>query len=116
MFHHGRSRSRSAHLGATRKREREVSPQEQVGTKARDASGIKPAVSTPTRRQYWTSLRAMLSPERFSLREEQFFLLLAVLIGVASGLAVVCFRMSIEFLKLKLLGSGLQLSIPRVFL
>ncbi len=57
----------------------------------------------------------MLSPDRFSLREEQFFLLLAVLIGVASALAVVCFRMCIEFLSLKLLGSGLQPSVPRVF-
>ena len=58
----------------------------------------------------------MLSPQRFSLREEQFFLLLAVLIGIASGLAVVCFRIWIEFLHLKLLGSGLQPSVPRVFL
>jgi CIC family chloride channel protein len=58
----------------------------------------------------------MLSPERFSLREEQFFLLLAVLIGVASGLSVVCFRICIDFLRLKLLGSGLQPSLPRVFL
>jgi CIC family chloride channel protein len=57
----------------------------------------------------------MLSPERFSLREEQFFLFLAVLIGVGSALAVVCFRMCIEFLQLKLLGSGLQASVPRVF-
>jgi chloride channel protein, CIC family len=93
-----------------------MSTQEQVVTKPRDSGGIKPAVSTPTRRQYWTSLRAMLSPERFSLREEQFFLFLAILIGVASGLAVVCFRMCIEFLHLKLLGSGLQPSVPRVFL
>jgi len=93
-----------------------MSPQDQAIAKSKDASGIKPAVSTPTRRQYWSSLRAMLSPERFSLREEQFFLLLAVLIGVASALAVVCFRMCIEFLQLKLLGSGLQPSVPRVFL
>ncbi len=46
---------------------------------------MKPAVSTPTRRQYWSSLRTMLSPERFSLREEQFFLFLAVLIGIGGG-------------------------------
>jgi CIC family chloride channel protein len=93
-----------------------MSPQEPAVAKPKDASGIKPAVSTPTRRQYWQSLRAMLSPERFSLREEQFFLLLAVLIGISSALAVVCFRMCIEFLQLKLLGSGLQPSVPRVFL
>src|SRR5215475_6242255 len=92
-----------------------MSPQETNST-AKDASGLKPALSTPTRRQYWSSLRTMLSPERFSLREEQFFLLLAVLIGIGSGLAVVCFRICIEFLKLKLLGSGLQPSIPRVFM
>src|SRR5215475_13574994 len=93
-----------------------MSPQEQQPAKTRDASGIKPAVSTPTRRQYWTSLRAMLSPARFTLREEQFFLLLAVLIGIASALSVVCFRMCIEFLRLKLLGSGLQPTLPRVVL
>jgi len=92
-----------------------MSPQQPAIAKPKEASGIKPAVSTPTRRQYWSSLRAMLSPERFSLREEQFFLFLAVLIGVASALAVVCFRMCIEFLQLKLLGSGLQPSVPRVF-
>jgi CIC family chloride channel protein len=93
-----------------------VSTSEPVVAKPKDASGIKPAVSTPTRRQYWSSLRTMLSPQRFSLREEQFFLLLAVLIGIGSGLAVVCFRMSIEYLKLHLLGSGLLPSVPRVFL
>jgi hypothetical protein len=93
-----------------------MSPQEPIVVKPKDTSGIKPTVSTPTRRQYWRSLRAMLAPQRFSLREEQFFRLLAVLIGIGSGLAVVCFRMCIEFLHLKLLGTGLQPSVPRVFL
>ncbi len=92
-----------------------MSPQEEI-SKPKDGGTPKPTVSTPTRRQYWSSLRTMLSPERFSLREEQFFLLLAVLIGVASGLSVVCFRICIDFLRLKLLGSGLQPSVPRVFL
>ncbi len=76
----------------------------------------KPTVSTPTRRKYWDALRDMLSPGRFSLREEQFFLLLAVLIGIASGLAVVCFRVCIDLLRLKLLGSGLRPGLPRVVL
>jgi|SRR5215472_2262063 len=93
-----------------------MSRQEPVVAKPKDASGSKPAVSTPTRRQYWTTLRTMLSPQRSSLREEQFFLVLAVLIGVGSGLAVVCFRLCIDFLRLKLLGSGLQPSTARVFL
>jgi CIC family chloride channel protein len=92
-----------------------VSPQETIA-KSKDGTALKPAVSTPTRRQYWNTLRTILSPQRFSLREEQFFLLLAVLIGIASGLSVVCFRICIDFLHLKLLGSGLQPSVPRVFL
>ena len=87
-----------------------------VDAKPKAAPATKPSVSTPTRRQYWSSLRTLLSPQRFSLREEQFFLLLAVLIGIAAGLAVVCFRLCIDFLRLKLLGSGLQPSVPRVFL
>ena len=51
----------------------------------KEPAAVKPAVSTPTRRKYWSALRTMLSPQRFSLREEQFFLLLAVLIGIALG-------------------------------
>ena len=73
-------------------------------------------VSTPTRRKYWEVMRSMLSPARFSIREEQFFLLLAVLIGISAGLLVVCFRMCIEFLRLALLGSALQPPAPRIFL
>jgi len=54
------------------------------------------AVATPRRR--WTS--------RFS--EEHLFLLLAVLIGVLSGLAVVCFRIAIEAAHIWLFGSGVH--------
>ncbi len=61
-------------------------------------------------------MRNLLSPSRFSMREEQFFLLLAVMIGIGAGLLVVCFRMCIEFLHLKLLGSALQPPLPRVIL
>lgn len=76
----------------------------------------KPAVSTPTRRKYWDALRGMLSPDRFSVREEQLFLLIAVMIGLASGLSVVCFRVCIELASIKLLGSGLHPTFPRVVL
>ncbi len=76
----------------------------------------KPAVSTPTRRKYWDALRGMLSPERFSVREEQFFLVVAVMIGLVSGLSVVCFRICIELARIKLLGSGLHPTFPRVVL
>jgi CIC family chloride channel protein len=43
----------------------------------------------------------------FSLREDQLFLFLAVLIGIFSGLAVVCFRMAIEWVHLLTLGSSI---------
>jgi chloride channel protein, CIC family len=41
-------------------------------------------------------------------REEQLFLLVAVLIGIYSGLAVVAFRLAIDWLRLALLGSSLR--------
>lgn len=49
-------------------------------------------------------------------RGEKFFLLLAIFIGVFSGLAVVCFRISIEFVRITLLGSSLSPSFPRILL
>jgi CIC family chloride channel protein len=50
----------------------------------------------------------------FTLREDRFFLLLAVLIGVFSGLVVVCFRLAIEWTQITLLGPSLSPSFPRV--
>jgi CIC family chloride channel protein len=38
------------------------------------------------------------------MREERFFLLLAVFIGLFSGLAVVCFRLAIDWSRISLLG------------
>lgn len=76
----------------------------------------KPAVSTPTRRKYWSALRSMLSPERFTFHEEQYFLFLSVVIGVGAGICVVCFRIWIDFLRLRLLGSALSPPWPRVVL
>jgi CIC family chloride channel protein len=43
-----------------------------------------------------------------AFRQEQFFLLLAIFIGVFSGMAVVCFRIAIEWTRWLLLGSGLS--------
>jgi chloride channel protein, CIC family len=54
--------------------------------------------------------------EIFTMREDRFFLLLAVLIGIFSGLAVVCFRLAIEWTQITLLGSSLVPSFPRVVL
>ncbi len=39
-----------------------------------------------------------------TFREERFFLLLAVFIGIFSGLAVICFRLSIDWTRVALLG------------
>jgi len=48
--------------------------------------------------------------------EEQVFLLLAVIIGLFSGLVVVCFHIAIEWIRISLLGSGLTPPWPRVLL
>jgi CIC family chloride channel protein len=53
---------------------------------------------------------------RLALREESLFLLLAVIIGLFSGLAVVCFRILIEWTRIGLLGSGLYPTGLRVVL
>lgn len=47
-------------------------------------------------------------------REDRFFLVLSVFIGIFSGLAVVCFRFAIDWCRIYLLGSGAQLSTVRL--
>lgn len=51
-----------------------------------------------------------------SLREEQTFLIIAVVIGIYSGLSVACFRVFIEWFRLRALGSSLVPTFPRVVL
>lgn len=46
--------------------------------------------------------------EGLTSSEESLFLFLAVILGAFAGVAVVCFRVSIEFTRLWLLGSGLH--------
>jgi CIC family chloride channel protein len=53
---------------------------------------------------------------RYRLTEEQAFLVIAVVIGIYSGLAVACFRVFIEWFRLRALGSALVPSYPRVVL
>jgi chloride channel protein, CIC family len=60
-----------------------------------------------TRWEAWTA-------KIFIMREDRLFLLLAVLIGIFSGLAVVCFRLAIDWTQIALLGSSLYPSFPRV--
>ena len=49
-------------------------------------------------------------------REERLFLVLSVFIGIFSGLAVVCFRFSIDWWRIYLLGTGSTLSPIRLML
>jgi CIC family chloride channel protein len=63
-----------------------------------------------------TSPKQFVAAARRGIGDEQLLLLVAVLIGVYSGLAVVCFRLAIEWLRLVLLGSFMTPSFPRVVL
>lgn len=51
-----------------------------------------------------------------SLRESNLFLLLSILIGLASGLLVVCFRIAIDWTHLWLLGSALAVPAWRLLI
>ncbi len=53
---------------------------------------------------------------RSVFREERFFLVLSVFIGIFSGLAVVCFRFAIDWCRIYLLGSGAMLTPLRLVL
>jgi CIC family chloride channel protein len=59
------------------------------------------------------SPRALL---RSAFREDRFFLILSVFIGVFSGLAVVCFRFAIDWARIYLLGTGAVLTPARMLL
>jgi chloride channel protein, CIC family len=49
-------------------------------------------------------------------REDRFFLILSVFIGIFAGLAVVCFRFAIDWTRIYLLGSGAELNPQRLLL
>ena len=53
---------------------------------------------------------------RTVFREERFFLVLSVFIGIFSGLAVVCFRFAIDWCHVYVLGSGVILTPLRLML
>jgi CIC family chloride channel protein len=55
-----------------------------------------------------------MKPRPYRLTEEHVFLVLAVVIGIYSGLAVTCFRIAIEWFRLRALGSGLVPAFPRI--
>ncbi len=53
---------------------------------------------------------------RTVFREDRFFLVLSVFIGILSALAVVCFRFAIDWCRLYLLGTGAVLTPARLLL
>ena len=67
-------------------------------------------------RSFWTRLKSRIgaTPSGLTLPENQLFLLLAVIIGIFSGLTVVCFRIAFEWIHLLLLGSALKPPPARV--
>src|SRR6202042_1379319 len=59
------------------------------------------------------------APEAFMrlvFREDRFFLVLSVFIGIFAGLSGVCFRFAIDWCRIYLLGSGATLSTARLLL
>ncbi|MGZ3437798.1 MAG: chloride channel protein [Gemmatimonadaceae bacterium] len=57
-----------------------------------------------------------LAPQRSAPAEERFFLLLSIFIGIYAGLAVVCFRLAIEWIRIYALGSAVAVSGRRLIL
>lgn len=74
------------------------------------------AAEEPAAGRATTWPRAWRWPGLPSLEEEQVFLVLAILVGTFAGLAVVWFRVSIEWARVLLLGSALQPGWPTVVL
>lgn len=73
------------------------------------------ATSTAANRQSlaWIQRLRMASRAAWA-REDQMFLLVAVIIGLFSGLVVVCFHIAIDWVRISSLGSALQPSRWRV--
>ena len=82
-----------------------------------EAGGTPQPAPTAVRRLF-NRLRAPIniSLGGLTLREQQVFLLLAVIIGLFSGLAVVLFRIAIDYTRFRLLGSGVAIPPWRALL
>ena len=72
--------------------------------------------SEPPRATAWIYEHSPRNMWRTVFREDNFFLVLSVFIGVFSGLAVVCFRYAIDWSRLYLLGTGVVLTPIRLLL
>ena len=88
--------------------EPELNPQTEVATDV-EMTIDRPVARTINGHSPKALLKAMF-------REERFFLILSVFIGIYSGLAVVCFRFAINWCRLYLLGTGAVLSPTRLLL
>lgn len=77
----------------------QIAPVDEVEGVASPAAGFRPS-----------------SVLRTVFREDSFFLILSVFIGIFSGLSVVCFRYAIDWCQLYLLGSGAVPSHMRLLL
>jgi chloride channel protein, CIC family len=77
---------------------------------------IPPEVSPPPTRFSSVAAFSQRISAKFRYDEDRFFLILAVFIGIFAGLAVVCFRITMEWTRLYLLGSALTPSVLREFL
>ncbi len=76
------------------------------------AKGASPSAAANDSR-----LKKLTSRARsFTISEGNLFLLLAIIIGIFSGMAVVCFRIAIEWVRLGLLGSALAPPPLRILL
>ena len=77
-----------------------------------------PGAAFSAARAAWNKLRQRLGwePERQALGETQLFLLLAVIIGLFSGLAVVLFRVAIDWTRVRVFGSSLTPPPIRILL
>lgn len=73
-----------------------------------------PGATPPTARARLQALWDLWTREIFTTGEERLFLLLAVIIGIFSGLSVVCFRVAIEWTRIALLGPSPQPSAVRL--
>jgi chloride channel protein, CIC family len=51
---------------------------------------------------------------RRRLGDEQLFLIVAIVVGIYAGLSVACFRVAIEWFRIRALGSSLEASFPRI--
>ncbi|HET7840628.1 MAG TPA: chloride channel protein [Terriglobia bacterium] len=82
---------------------------------AKDPAAIAPTADTPPQTAPWHEQLRQFSRAVWA-REEQLFLLVAVIIGLFSGLVVVCFHIAIDWVRISALGSSLHPPIGRLLI